>query len=102
MKTQLLELQAALIANANADWSENDPSQEFEALANQAGELVKQLRVHNLSQFLSGNEYVADVLTLLEAQAEIDDSVEVEDLDVTFVSAFEYNGLTVRQMLDMI
>lgn len=102
MKTQLLELQAALIANANADWSENDPSQKFQALANQAGELVKQLRVHNLSQFLSGDEYVADVLNLLEAQAEIDDSVEVEDLDVTFVSAFEYNGLTVRQLLDMI
>ncbi len=102
MKTQLLQFQKVLIANASADWTENDPSQEFEALAAQVGQLVERLRVHNLSQLLSMDEFTVDVLARLETQAEIDDSVEVEDLNVTFLEAFENNGLTVRQLLDLI
>jgi hypothetical protein len=108
MKEKIQTLYDALQTNANADWSESSPNEEFQALANNAKAIFdsydQQKRLENLGNFISvddPNELIA-CLASLEAQAQIDDSVMADHVDeVQMIEACEFK-FTVRSLLDSI
>lgn len=99
---RLESLHEMMQANANADWSENDPNEEFKALA----EIVKghipterDLAIERLSHIIC-DEDVEAAYDRLIAQQEIDGSVDACDY-VTIWQPFENDGLTVDEVLSM-
>jgi len=97
----LKELQEMLLTNVNIDWTANDPASEFQALADIVKSKIpteRDFRVDELGQLIS-DEDVSDALTRLEAQSEIDGSVDAWDV-VSIWQPFENDGWTVDDLLD--
>jgi len=97
----LTELQEMLLANVNTDWSANDPIDEFQALADIVKSKIpteRDFRVDELGQLISDDD-VSEALTKLEAQAEIDGSVDAWNI-VSIWQPFENDGWTVDDLLD--
>jgi len=99
---RLKSLREMLQANANADWSENDPNKEFKALA----KIVKghipterDLAIERLSHIICDDDVEA-AYDRLVAQAEIDGGVAAWDF-VTIWQPFENDDLTVTDVLGM-
>jgi uncharacterized membrane-anchored protein len=108
MKEKIQALYDALQANANADWSENDPAGEFQILAEDAKAILdsydQQKRLENLANFTSFDtqEELEAALVALEAQAEIDESVLADYVDgINMTEACEFS-FTVGKLLDSI
>jgi len=93
MKNQLEELNKLnemLLANVNADWSENDPTEEFSALAVILTKIIntvpneREEACDKLSHLICSDEDEYEdmeaALKLLEAQSEIDGSVMADDI----------------------
>ena len=100
---RLTSLQEMLESNANADWQDNDPAEEFQALA----KIVKGYlptdrdnQVDELGQLISEDD-VSDALDRLIAQSEIDGSVSADDI-VSIWQPFENDGWTVDELLDKV
>lgn len=111
LRNELIEFKAALCANVNADWSENDPSAEFSTLAEQLQEIInksipdeRQEACERLSHLICDDEdRYADMegaLQLLEAQSEIDGSVMADDI-VMMWQKVEFS-FTVDELLEEI
>lgn len=107
---ELREFNEMLRTNVDADWSENDPSQEFSALAEKLQEIIdtipdaRQEACERLSHLIchDEDEYadMEEALQLLEAQAEIDGSVMADDV-VMMWEKVEYS-FTVDELLSEI
>jgi len=90
LKNELVEFKAMLCTSANADWSENDPNQEFSSLAENLQEIIntipseRQEAIEKLSNLICDDEdryaNMDEALQLLEAQSEIDGSVSADDI----------------------
>jgi hypothetical protein len=91
LRNELAEFKALLSTNVNADWSENDPSQEFSSLAEQLQIIIdksipdeRQEACERLSHLICDDEDRYDsmdsALKLLEEQSEIDGSVMADDI----------------------
>jgi endonuclease III len=111
LKKDLQEIVEALKENENADWFENDPADEFEALAQMLESAINKDRKRdkaedNLSHYTSGadseGEYrtESELLDLLLAQAEEDGSVYADEV-VTMWEPLE-SRYTVNDLLEMI
>lgn len=97
---RLTSLQEMLDANAKVDWSENDPAEEFSNLAKIVKGYLPTQRDHmidELGQLISDDD-VEDALKRLEAQAEIDGSVDAWEV-VAIWQPFEHDGWTVDDLL---
>jgi hypothetical protein len=97
---RLKEVQEMLLTNVNGDWDENDPSEEFQAIADIVKGYIPTQRDHmidELGQLISDDD-VADALDRLEAQSEIDGSVDAWDV-VSIWQPFENDGWTVDDLL---
>lgn len=97
---RLTSLQEMLETNANGDWYENDPAEEFKALAKIVKGYLPTQRDHmvdELGQLISDDD-VEDALERLEAQSEIDGSVDAWDV-VSIWEPFENDGWTVDDLL---
>lgn len=108
MKQKIQALYDALQKSANADWSENNPVGEFQALAADAKAILdsydQEKRLENLANVTSfdNHEELVACLAALEAQAKIDDSVMADYVDgVEMCEASEFS-FTVRSLLDSI
>jgi hypothetical protein len=111
LKEDLQAILEALNTNAKADWTENDPADEFETLATQLEAAINKSRsredqVERLSHYTCGmdaeGEYV-DTDVLLDAllkQAEEDGTVNADDV-VTMWEPLE-SRYTVNDLLEMI
>jgi hypothetical protein len=97
---RLTSLQEMLNANANADWSENDPNEEFKAMADLITGYLPTHRDHMIDELgqLVSEDDVEDALNRLEAQAEIDGSVDAWEI-VSIWQPFEDDGWTVDDLL---
>jgi len=97
---RLTSLQEMLNANAKADWSENDPAEEFKAMAEIVKGYLPTQRDHEIDELgkLISDDDVEDALNRLEAQAEIDGSVDAWEI-VTIWEPFEHDGWTVDDLL---
>lgn len=97
---RLTSLQEMLNTNAKADWSENDPATEFQALADLITGYIPTDREHQIDALgeLVSEDDVEDALVRLEAQAEIDGSVGAWDV-VSIWEPFENDGWTVDDLL---
>jgi len=97
----LEELQEMLLANVNTDWAANDPAAEFQNLADIVKKQIpteRDFRVDALGQLIS-DDNVSEALTKLEAQSEIDGSVDAWDV-VSIWQPFENDGWTVDELLN--
>jgi hypothetical protein len=97
---RLTSLQEMLETNATGDWDENDPAEEFKAMAEIVKGYLPTQRDHmidELGQLISDDD-VEDALERLEAQSEIDGSVDAWDV-VTIWEPFEHDGWTVDDLL---
>lgn len=107
---ELNEFKEMLHTNVNADWSENDPSTEFSALAETLSNIINKIPsereecCERLSHLICDDEdeYASweEALQLLEAQAEIDGSVMADDI-VMMWEKVEYS-FTVDELLSEI
>lgn len=100
---KLNELEEMLRTNAAADWSENDPKEEFAALADIVKAALPTDRDHaidELSHLICDDDVEAAYERLL-AQSEIDGSVDAWDF-VTIWQPFENDGWTVDDLLGRI
>lgn len=97
---RLTSLQEMLSANANADWSENDPAEEFKAMAEIVKGYLPTERDHQIDELgqLISDDNVEEALERLEAQAEIDGSVDAWEV-VSIWEPFENDGWTVDDLL---
>ena len=110
LRLKLIELSEMLRTNVDADWSENDPSQEFSTLADNLQEIIdtipnaRQDACERLSHLICDDEdryeNMEGALQLLEAQAEIDGSVMADDI-VMMWEKVEYS-FTVDELLSEI
>ena len=97
---RLKEVEKMLRTNAKADWSENDPNEEFKALADIVKGYAPTQRDHmvnELSQLICDDD-PSKKLDELEAQSEIDGSVAAWDI-VSIWQPFENDGWTVDDLL---
>lgn len=107
---ELTQFNEMLRANVAADWSENDPSQEFSTLAETLQNIINTIpneredACERLSHLICDDEDRYDsmeaALQLLEAQSEIDGSVMADDI-VMMWQKVEYE-FTVDQLLSEI
>ena len=100
---KLEELEKMLRTNAKADWSENDPTEEFTALADIVKAALPTQRDHaidELSHLICDDDVNAAYERLL-AQSEIDGNVDAWDF-VTIWQPFENDGWTVDDLLGRI
>jgi hypothetical protein len=98
---RLTSLQEMLETNATGDWDENDPAEEFRNLAEIVKGYLPTQRDHmidELSQLICDDD-VSAKLDELEAQSEIDGSVDAWDI-VTIWEPFENDGWTVDDLLN--
>lgn len=97
---RLTSLQEMLKANAKADWSENDPAEEFKALAEIVKGYLPTQRDHAIDELshLICNEDVESAYDQLIAQAEIDGSCDAWTI-VDVWQPFENDGWTVDDLL---
>jgi hypothetical protein len=96
----LEEIVKMLKANAKADWTENDPAEEFKAMAKIVKGFIPTHEDHlieNLSHYICDDDVKA-ALDRLHKQSEIDGSVDAWDYVVIW-EPFENHGLTVDDML---
>jgi hypothetical protein len=100
---KLNELEEMLRTNAAADWSENDPSEEFAALADIVKAALPTDRDHAIDELshLICDDDVSEAYDRLLAQSEIDGSVDAWDF-VTIWQPFENDGWTVDDLLGRI
>lgn len=100
---KLTELEKMLRTNAKADWSENDPKEEFTTLAKFVKDALPTQRDHaidELSRIICDDDVEAAYDRLL-AQSEIDGSVDAWDFVIIW-QPYENDGLTVDDILDRI
>lgn len=100
---KLKELEKMLRTNVKADWSENDPSEEFKELAKFVKNSLPTQEDHaidELSHLICDDDVKAAYDRLL-AQSEIDGSVDAWDF-VTIWQPFENDGWTVDDLLGRI
>lgn len=110
LANELREFNEVLRANVAADWSTNDPSQEFSALADKLQKLIdsipdeRAIACERLSHLICDDEdryaNMEEALKLLEEQAEIDGSVMADDI-VLMWEKVEWS-FTVDELLDEI
>lgn len=87
---ELKEFNQLLRANASADWSVNNPSQEFSSLADKLQKIIdlipdeRAIALEKLSHLICEDEDsyedMEGALKLLEEQAKIDGSVMADDI----------------------
>jgi hypothetical protein len=87
---ELNEFKEMLYTNVNADWSENDPSTEFSALAEALSSIIVKIpnereeAIERLSHLICNDEdeyaSMEEALQLLEKQSEVDGSVMSDDI----------------------
>jgi len=111
LKKDLQDFLEALNENANSDWSENDPVDEFETLSIQLEGIINKPRfeeeaIERLSQMVShtdaeGNQKSpAELLKMLAEQSEINGEVRADEV-ATMWEPFE-NYFTVNELLEQI
>jgi len=106
MKQELIKrlesLHEMLVANTSVDWSENDPSEEFQNLADIVKGYIptdRQDAIENLSHFICDDD-VEEAYDRLLAQQEIDGSVSAWDFVIVY-EPYENKQLTVDDILNM-
>lgn len=110
LKKELDEFNETLRTNVNADWSENDPSEEFSALAEQLQTIIntvpseREEACDRLSHLICSDEdeyeNMEEALKLLEAQAEKDGSIMADDVVMMWQKV--ENSFTVDELLEEI
>jgi hypothetical protein len=107
---ELNEFNEMLCSNVNADWSENDPTEEFSALSGILKKIIdkipneREVAAERLSHLICDDEdsYASyeEAIQLLEAQAEIDGSA-MADHTVMMWEKVEFS-FTVNELLSEI
>lgn len=101
---QLKVLLEALQTNANADWSQNDPAEEFKSLAEQLESIMNQKQTEkerilsNLPNYICDDD-IEEAYEKLIAQSAIDGTVQADDIILIWEPLeFKY---TVDQLLEI-
>ena len=99
--TKLKVLLEALKKNVNCDWQENDPAEEFQALADMLESALsttdRDKAIERLGHYVSEDD-VEEAYGKLTAQAVIDGSVSADDI-ICIWEPLEFK-YTVDQLLD--
>jgi len=98
---QLKKFQDMLDTNANVDWTEHDPADEFKELSKRLGAIIPtdgDNTIAQLGNYISDTD-VAKAYRNLVAQSEIDGDVQADEI-VLIWKPFAMEGWTVDDLLD--